>query len=50
MWEDYAIDVVPTIALFRDGDLVDRQDGILGYGLDRQAVGSFVSRITPHLS
>ncbi|MGQ0797208.1 MAG: thioredoxin family protein [Methanobacteriota archaeon] len=45
LWEDYAVDVVPTIALFRDGDLVDRQDGVLGYGLDRSSVQAFVGRI-----
>lgn len=50
LWEDYTVEVVPTIALFQDGDLVDRQDGILGYGLDRRAVQDFVKRITPLLS
>lgn len=50
LWEDYAVDVVPTIALFRDGELVDRQDGVLGYGLDRGAVRAFVGRVSPLLA
>ena len=50
LWEDYAVDVVPTIALFRGGELVDRQDGVLGYGLDRRAVRDFVGRVSPLLA
>ena len=45
LWDDYAVEVVPTLALFRDGKLVDREDGILGYGLDRRATEAFVTRV-----
>ncbi|HEY7587156.1 MAG TPA: thioredoxin family protein [Thermoplasmata archaeon] len=45
LWDDYAIDVVPTLALFLGGRLVDREDGILGYGLDKRMVGDFVQRV-----
>ncbi len=47
LWDDYAVEVVPTIALFRDGELVDRQDGVLGYGLDKRMVRDFVERVIP---
>jgi len=45
LWEEYAVEVVPTLALFRDGKLVDRLDGVLGYGIDRRMVEDFVQRI-----
>lgn len=47
LWEDYAVEVVPTMALFRDGKLLERQDGILGYGIDRRMVRSFAERVAP---
>ena len=49
LWDDYDVEVVPTLALFRGGKLVDRQDGILGYGIDRNATDAFVSRVTAAL-
>ncbi len=33
LWETLAIDVVPTIVLFRDGVPVARRDGVRGRGL-----------------
>ncbi len=50
LWDDYSVEVVPTLALFRGGKLVDRQDGILGYGIDRKATDAFVARVTEVLS
>lgn len=50
LWDDYAVEVVPTLALFRGGKLVDRQDGILGYGLDKKATQAFVDRVTSEVS
>src|SRR3977135_4544837 len=41
LWEEYAVEVVPTLALFRDGKLVDRLDGVLGHGIDRQRYGEW---------
>ena len=32
-WDDFRIEVVPTVAVFRDGRVVFRVDGILGTGL-----------------
>ncbi len=42
--------MVPTLALFREGKLVDRQDGILGYGIDRKATDAFAARVSSALS
>ncbi len=50
LWDDYEVEVVPTLAVFRDGRLVDRQDGILGYGLDKKAVDAFVGRVAGTLA
>jgi thioredoxin len=49
LWEDYAVEVVPTLALFRDGQVVDRLDGVLGYGIDRSMVDAFFRRVQPAL-
>ncbi len=50
LWDDYAVEVVPTLALFRDGQVLDRLDGILGYGIDRKMVDAFVRRVDPVLA
>ncbi len=50
LWDDYDVEVVPTLALFRGGKLVDRQDGILGYGLDKKATQAFADRVTSEVS
>ncbi|HLE54268.1 MAG TPA: thioredoxin family protein [Thermoplasmata archaeon] len=49
LWDDYAVDVVPTLVLFRGGELVEREDGVLGYGLDRRMVDDFVHRVSVKL-
>ena len=33
LWDDFAIEVVPALAVFRDGKLVFRVDSDLGIGL-----------------
>jgi len=50
LWEEYAVEVVPTLALFRDGKVTDRLDGILGYGIDNRMVEEFVRRVEPVLA
>ena len=50
LWEEYAVEVVPTLALFRDGKVADRLDGILGYGIDNRMVEEFVRRVEPALA
>src|SRR3972149_3215189 len=47
LWEDYDVSVVPTLALFRGGELVDREDGVLGYGVDRARAGAVAARVGP---
>ncbi|OGS47141.1 MAG: hypothetical protein A3K66_07615 [Euryarchaeota archaeon RBG_16_67_27] len=49
LWEDYDVSVVPTLALFRGGELVDREDGVLGYGIDRARAEAFAARVAPRL-
>src|SRR2546425_10322324 len=36
LWEDYAVDVVPTLALFRGGKGVGPPDGKPGHGVDQE--------------
>lgn len=38
LWEEYDIQVVPTLILFRDGEVADRADGRLGRGLQGAAL------------
>ncbi len=45
LWDDYAVDVVPTLALFRGGKVAERVDGVLGYGLDKKMVAGFVEKV-----
>jgi translation initiation factor 2B subunit (eIF-2B alpha/beta/delta family) len=33
LWEEFAVEVVPTVVVFREGEPVYRKDGILGEGL-----------------
>jgi thioredoxin len=46
LWDDYAVEVVPTLALFRAGDVAERVDGVLGYGIDPSMVDEFVRRVS----
>jgi len=36
LWDDFGIEVVPTVVVFRDGRPVFRANGILGAGLARR--------------
>ena len=36
LWEEYAIDAVPTVILFEDGKVFRRLDGRFGYGLNEK--------------
>jgi thioredoxin 1 len=33
LWEQFRVDVVPTVVVFRDGAPSFRRDGVLGHGL-----------------
>lgn len=50
LWEDYDVEVVPTLALFQGGQLIERKDGVLGYGIDRAMLREFVDRAARRLS
>src|SRR5205809_4964379 len=50
LWEEYAVEVVPTLALFREGKVADRLDGILGYAIDNRMVEAFVRRVEAALA
>ncbi|OGS48190.1 MAG: hypothetical protein A3K68_06625 [Euryarchaeota archaeon RBG_16_68_13] len=45
LWEDFDVEVVPTMALFQDGKVVEREGGVLGYGIDRARVRAFAERV-----
>src|SRR3989475_5537860 len=44
LWDDYAGDFVPTLALFHDGKVVDRLNGVLSYGISPEMVDGFRPR------
>src|SRR2546425_2410176 len=44
LWEDYAVDVVPTLALFRGGEVVDRLGRNLRYRVHPKNGGEVVRR------
>ena len=47
LWDQYRVDVVPSLALFRDGALVARKDGRLMRGLSREEMEGFLNRVLP---
>jgi thioredoxin 1 len=45
LWETFDIQVVPTVMVFKDGELIYRMDGVLGQGLPDNAM----SQVLPYL-
>jgi thioredoxin 1 len=45
LWETFDIQVVPTVMVFKDGELIHRMDGVLGQGLPDSAM----SEVLPYL-
>ena len=45
LWEEFGIDVVPTVMVFKEGELVYRKDGILGRGLPDNAMDELVPKL-----
>ena len=45
LWETFDIQVVPTVMIFKDGELVYRKDGALGQGLPDSVMDDVVSRL-----
>src|SRR5256886_15187735 len=50
LWEDYAVEDVPTPALFRGGKRVDDPDRILRSVVDRTMLDDFINRLQPDLA
>jgi thioredoxin 1 len=46
LWETFDIEVVPTVMVFKDGELIYRMDGVLGQGLPDNAM----SQVLPYLA
>ena len=38
LWETFGIRIVPTVIVFREGQLVFRRDGVQGRGLPKKAI------------
>ncbi len=47
LWEDFALEVVPTLVQFESGRPVRRLDGVLGEGLTPTRFGKFVAALPP---
>jgi len=47
LWDRYAVAVVPTVALFRDGRLAARRDGVLGRGIGARDLAAFLHEFSP---
>lgn len=45
LWNEYHIDVVPTIAFFNEGEILKRIDGIPGVGLSENDLSSFLNSL-----
>ena len=46
LWEDYSIGAVPTVILFKDGEVCRRLDGRLGFGLKEKQVKELLEEET----
>jgi thioredoxin-like negative regulator of GroEL len=46
LWETFDIQVVPTVMVFKDGELVYRKDAVLGQGLPNDAMNEVVPLLT----
>ena len=47
LWDRYGVNVVPSLAYFRDGDLVARKDGRLARGLSEADLDAFLAQVLP---
>ena len=45
LWEVFDIRVVPTVVVFKDGESVMRKDGVLGRGLQADAMTEVIQRM-----
>ncbi|OGS49742.1 MAG: hypothetical protein A3K65_05275 [Euryarchaeota archaeon RBG_16_68_12] len=44
LWDEYGVEVVPTLVLFEKGKPVHRRDGILGQGLGQRDLEAILAR------
>lgn len=45
LWEQYNVDVVPTLIAFKNGEVIARKDGVLGGGLQRKDLEEFLKQL-----
>jgi thiol-disulfide isomerase/thioredoxin len=45
LWETFSMEVVPTVMIFKKGELVYRRDGALGQGLPDSVMDDVISRL-----
>ncbi len=45
LWDDYAIEAVPTVILFEDGEVCSRLDGRLGVGLKENQLTEWIKKL-----
>ncbi len=45
LWEEFGIDVVPSVMVFKEGELVYRKDGVLGRGLPDNAMDEVLLKL-----
>jgi len=45
LWEEFGIDVVPSVMVFNEGELVYRKDGVLGRGLPDNAMDEVLLKL-----
>jgi thioredoxin 1 len=47
LWEEFAVEVVPTVVVFRDGTAIFRRDGVLGEGLGARDLVAVRAALVP---
>jgi thioredoxin 1 len=50
LWERFGISIVPTVIVFRDGQLVFRRDGVRGRGLPKKAIDETLQEIETNVT
>ena len=48
LWDEYRVEVVPTLVLFENGRPVARRDGVLGRGLGDHDLTAILARAPQH--
>ena len=44
LWEEYSLEVVPTVMIFVDGERTSRLDGSFGFGLSEKAFADWLNK------